>query len=130
MTFTIGDIMKMLDGLGVVIVCAAHNDFQEIKNDSPGIPDRFAVPDEGTRLSRNMVMVGGTDAAGRPGSHSPWLPWMVMAPGYMTWVADAQGPESYRCGIIGNSYGKLLYPNPNLLLCSVVEGNIMLTRTG
>ncbi|KAF6813167.1 glucan 1,3-beta-glucosidase, partial [Colletotrichum musicola] len=95
------DIMKMLDRLDVVIVCAAHNQYQQLENTFPGVPDLFADPDEGTHLSSNMVLVGGTDAAGRIGAHSPYADWLVMAPGYSSFVADEQGIAP---GVTGNSF--------------------------
>jgi hypothetical protein len=120
-------ILKKLEDLDVVIIAAAHNHFKTARDNLEGLPWRFANPSpENKERIGSLIVVGGVDAMGRLGYHSPWTDWLVMAPAYEVFTATLQGRAGYDSekgiawGGIGNSYGRSsLIPPPLSTLLSL-----------
>ncbi len=71
-------LLKALDELDVVLICAAHNEARtiELRNDFGGWPTKFGDPgaDPAERID-NLIVVGGTNIRTQIGPHSPYADW-------------------------------------------------------
>lgn len=96
--------MKKLEDLDVVIIAAAHNNWEHLGDDLTGLPLKWGDPGSTDRKLDGLTVVGGIDALGRLGAHSPHADWLVMAPAFQIFTIPGEG-ESPAWGDVGNSFG-------------------------
>ncbi|KAI1373680.1 pectate lyase superfamily protein-domain-containing protein [Hypoxylon crocopeplum] len=99
-------LLRELDLKGVVLICAAHNDYysKSQRDRIEGWPGRFGDPSATSQKLDNLIVVGGTDIQTRISPTSPWTDWLVVAPSWQVHVAWRRSTEDIAVKD-GNSLG-------------------------
>ncbi|KAI9148707.1 glucan 1,3-beta-glucosidase precursor [Paramyrothecium foliicola] len=106
MVHRLREIFTRLDELDVVVIAAAHNEFEDDGDDmSMSVPDLMGDPNSIDEYrADNLIIVGATDAMSRASSLSPHRDWLVMAPGYDITIASTGEGGLYFYRHHGNSF--------------------------
>ncbi|KAK4202936.1 glucan 1,3-beta-glucosidase, partial [Triangularia verruculosa] len=92
---------KLINELDVVVVQTCHNNHREFGDNMYALPPAWCEPQQPDYID-SLICVGGVDAVGRVGSHSPYTRELVNAPSFMINAAVRQG--GIDGDVIGNSF--------------------------
>ena len=106
MAIPTGNVLRILDERGVVIVGSVSNKFQvpEIQGLVSGFPESLADPDDAFH-QKNLILACGIDKNSWISPLNSYRSWMALAPGFDVVAASTIG-NGYRTAR-GSSLGKL-----------------------